>query len=289
MTSESLEPTADQPPDLRTIARALRLEGMTRPQIARSLSVSTWRVTELLAGEPARSPGLRARAKDDLHEKARELRGEGRTMPEIAEELGVSKASVSLWTSDLPKPPPREPGSHDFERIAAARRAQWEERLGEREQERRAVKSDAAADVGPVTERELILIGTALYWAEGSKDKPYDRREALTLINSDADVIRVYLRWLRLMGFENDDCSFGLSIHVTADVRSAERFWRGVVGDGGSWRRASLKRHRPESVRKNVGTGYHGCLVVYARLSRVAYQRMEGYWRGIVGALSGVV
>src|SRR5690242_13973665 len=99
------------PPDLRSLARALRLDGLTRPEIARDLGISTWRVTELLAGEPPRSPGLRTQAKDDLHERARELRLDGRTMPEIAEELGVSKASVSLWTRDLPKPPRREPGT----------------------------------------------------------------------------------------------------------------------------------------------------------------------------------
>jgi predicted transcriptional regulator len=289
MTAERMGSAADEPPDVRAIARTLRREGMTRAEIARSLSVSTWRVTELLAGEPPRSPGLRARAKDDLHQRARKLRADGRTMPEIAEELGVSKASVSLWTSDLPKPPPRVPGTYEFERIAAARRAQWQERLAVSDEERRAVKTVASGEIGQLTDRELLLVGTALYWAEGAKDKPYSRREALTFINSDTDVICVYLRWLRLMGFENDDCSFALSIHETADVESAERYWRSVVGPGGRWRKASLKRHRPESLRKNVGASYHGCLVIYARQSRRSYQRMEGYWRGIVEALSGVV
>jgi transcriptional regulator with XRE-family HTH domain len=283
-------PEHDEPHlDLPAIARNLRAEGMTRSQIARSLGVSTWRVTELLAGEPARHPGLRARAQDDLHARARELRAAGKTYDEIAEGLGVSKSSVSLWTRDLPKPPPRQPGTYEFERIAAARRAQWDERLAEREDERRAVKAVATEDVGALSERELLLIGTALYWAEGAKDKPYDRREALTLINSDPDVIRLHLRWLRLLSFSTDDCSFALSIHESADPDAATAYWRDVVGPGGRWRKPSLKRHNPSTVRKNVGEQYHGCLVVYARQSRSAYQRMEGYWRGIVDALSGVV
>src|ERR1700712_2816151 len=129
--------TNGEPSDLRELARTLRLEGMTREQIARSLAVSTWRVTELLAGETPRSPGLRARAKDDLRARARELREDGRTMPEIAEELGVSKASVSLWTRDLPKPP-RKP--YAFTRVAASWRAQWDAFLAEREAERQTGK-----------------------------------------------------------------------------------------------------------------------------------------------------
>jgi transcriptional regulator with XRE-family HTH domain len=273
------------PSDLRDLARELRLDGLTRAEIARDLGVSTWRVTELLAGEPPRSPGLRTQAKDDLHERARELRLDGWTMPDIAASLGVSKASVSLWTRDLPKPAAREQGSYHFERIAAARRARWDRYLQDREDERQSVKAVAAADVGPLSERELLLVGTALYWAEGAKDKPWDRREKLRLINSDPDVIRVYLRWLSLLGFHQEDYVFAVSIHESADVEAATDFWRSVVGEGGRWRKPSLKKHNPRTVRRNVNGDYHGCLVVEARQSRTAYQRMEGFWRGIVKAL----
>lgn len=281
------EHAADQPElDYPALARNLRAEGMTRSQIARSLAVSPWRVTELLAGEEARHPGLRTRAKDDLHARARELRAAGKTYDEIVMSLGVSKASVSLWTRDLPKPPPREPGTYDFERIKAMREARWAAYLAEREDERQAVKAVAARDVGELSERELLLIGVALYWAEGAKDKPYDRRERLQLINSDPDVIRLHLRWLTLIGVDREDWTFSLSIHESADIHAAETFWRSVVGEEGRWYKPTLKKHNPRSLRKNVGDDYHGCLVVYARQSRIHYQRMEGFWRGIVDALA---
>ncbi|MDQ1631985.1 MAG: hypothetical protein QOC80_1957, partial [Frankiaceae bacterium] len=275
----------DDEAQLRAVEQC-RTEGMTRAEIARSVNVSTWRVTELLARLPPVRPDLRVRAKDAEREKARELRFAGRTMPEIAEELGVSSASVSLWTRDLPKPE-RKPYEHD--RVAGARRARWDALLAAREGERASVKEAGCREVDDLTERELLLLGTALYWAEGSKSKPYRRKERLILINSDPDVIRVHMRWLRRLGFGTDDCSFSVSIHETADVEAAERYWREVVGPGGRWRKANLKRHRPETVRKNIGDSYHGCLVVQTRRSRVAYQRMEGLWRGIVEGLSGVV
>lgn len=267
-------------------AEHCRAEGMTRREIARSLGVSTWRVTELLARLPPVRPDLRARAEDAKRERARALRSAGRTMPEIAEELGVSKASVSLWTRDLPKP---ERKRYQHPRVSSARRARWDALLADRERERVVVQEAGRREADGLTDRELLILGTALYWAEGSKSKPYRRKERLSLINSDPDVIQVHMRWLRLLGFGTEDCSFSLSIHETADVEAAERYWRAVVGPGGRWRKATLKRHRPETVRKNIGAQYHGCLVVTTRQSRCAYQRMEGLWHGIVEALSGVV
>jgi hypothetical protein len=49
----SHDPTGVNPPlDEQHAARELRRAGLTRREIARSLGMSTWRVTELLAGEP---------------------------------------------------------------------------------------------------------------------------------------------------------------------------------------------------------------------------------------------
>lgn len=267
-------------------ARQCRAEGLTRAEIARSLGVSTWRVTELLSRLPPLRPDLRARAKDGKKAQARALRREGRTVPEIADEVGASTSSVSLWTRGMPKP---ERKVYAHPRVAAARHARWDALLADRERERAAVQEAGRREAEDLTDRELLLLGTALYWAEGSKSKPYRRRERLCFINSDPDVIRVHMRWLRLLGFGPQHCSFSLSIHETADVEAAERFWLEVIGPGGRWRKATIKRHRFETVRKNIGDSYHGCLVVRARQSRVAYQRMEGVWRGIVGDLSGVV
>jgi transcriptional regulator with XRE-family HTH domain len=263
---------------------------MTRSQIARSLEISTWRVTELLAGETPISPGLRARAKDDLRAQARELRAEGLTYDQIVQKLGVSKGSVSLWTRDLPHPPKREPGSYEFERVAAARRAQWEAVLAARDRERQANKKDAADFVGELSCRELLLVGAALYWAEGSKDKSYSRRKHLTFTNSDEHVIRVYLSWLSALHVKEERIGYRLSIHESADLISAHAYWSGVVGvPVAEFAKPNLKRHNPRTVRRNVGDQYHGCLVVRVLQSRAEYQRMAGLWHGIVEGSSGVV
>ena len=134
-----------------------------------------------------------------------------------------------------------------------------------------------------MSDRELLLIGVALYWAEGAKDKPYDRREHVTLINSDVQIIQLFVRWLNLMAVPETDRRYRLSIHASADVEAAHTFWSDVVGiPVTGFARPTIKHHQPKTVRLNTGADYHGCLVISVCKSRVLYQQIEGLLRGIV-------
>lgn len=198
--------------ELRSQALGLRDQGFDRAAIARSLAVSTWRVTELLAGAEPRHPRLRARAKDQERAKARRLRREGHRLEEIVQVLGVARSSVSLWVRDLSKP---EAGAYAVPRVKAARYVRWDALLAHRERERQTVMEAAHAEVGPVSDRERLLLGVVLYWAEGTKSKPWRRSESLIFTNSDADVIVLYLRWLSLLSVTID--------RITAPWRSTRR------------------------------------------------------------------
>jgi hypothetical protein len=143
------------------------------------------------------------------------------------------------------------------------------------------------AQIGSVSDRELLLIGVALYWAEGAKNKPWAVRDRVTFVNSDSSMIRVFLRWLELVGVPGDRCRFRLQIHRDADVSAAEEFWAGVVGlTVADLMRTSLKRHQPSRMRRNTGPGYQGCLTVDVLGSAELYRRIEGWWSAIsvVGA-----
>ncbi|MDF3293794.1 helix-turn-helix domain-containing protein [Streptomyces silvisoli] len=220
-------------------------------------------------------------AKHELRARAGELRLAGKTYDEIVAELGVSRSSVSLWVRDLPKPQPSP------ERTRRMRKAGWESYHRRQELLRGQVKAAATAEVGPMTDRELFLVGVGLYWAEGEKDKPHQLRERVTFVNSDPDVIRVYLAWLSLLGVEAERLRFRVMIHESADVAAAERYWADLAGVGvASLDKTTLKRHNPKTVRKNVGEGYRGCFVIRVLRSADLYRRVEGWWYGIVGGAS---
>lgn len=267
---------------LREQAVALRREGLSLRQIRDRLKVFNNEIlSRLVQGEPPPEWTKRPNAKDDLRDRARELRLQGLTYDQIELELGCSKSSISLWVRDLPKPEPRytEEERRDRMNTGLARRR------AAQDQERQETKRLAREEVGTLSDRELFLAGVALYWAEGSKDKPYRRTEVLQFINSDPNVITLYLRWLELLEVSRDRMHFRVAIHESADVSAAESFWSDVTGvPSTKFRRATLKKHNPKTTRKNTAGTYRGCLVIYVSKSADLYRRMEGAWCGIVEA-----
>ncbi|MGG2462543.1 hypothetical protein ACO0M4_22450 [Streptomyces sp. RGM 3693] len=265
---------------LRPQAVALRHAGLSRRQIRDRLHIHNNDVlNRLLEGVPVPEWTKRPNAKDDVRAQARELRKQGMTYDQIQLELGCSKSSISLWVRDLPKPE-RRPAS---EQARIAGRKRWDHELAVRDEERQRTKGAATAEVGAMSDRELLFAGAALYWAEGTKDKPYARREYVVFVNSDPGVIQVFLSWLRLLGVEPERLHYRVMIHVTADVAAAERYWAGLVGvDVSALQKTTIKKHNPKTVRKNTGEGYYGCLVIRVLQSADLYRRIEGWWYGIV-------
>ncbi|WP_329272810.1 hypothetical protein [Streptomyces sp. NBC_01451] len=265
---------------LRERALALRREGLSIRQIRDELQVHNKDVLQrLVKGEPPPEWTKRPRAKDDLRERARELRKQGWTYNRIQAELGCSKSSVSLWVRDLPHQEPKCTPAEQRERMdAGLARLQ-----ASRQQEREATKQAAATAVGELSDRELFLTGVALYWAEGTKDKPHTRRECVEFVNSDPGMISVFLAWLDLLEVSRERLHCRVMIHESADVAAAEHHWAGLIGiDPSTLGRTILKKHNPSTVRKNTGDSYRGCLGIRVRQGADLYRRIEGAWYGIV-------
>ncbi|MFJ5026917.1 hypothetical protein ACIQB5_02255 [Streptomyces sp. NPDC088560] len=267
---------------LRQRAVALRRAGLSRRQIRDRLHVDNNDIlNRLLEGEPPPDWTKRPNAKDDLRDRARELRLQGWTYDQIQVELGCSKSSISLWVRDLPKPERHEP----TQQAKLAARKRWEHELAVRDEERQQTKAAAASEIGTMSTRELFIAGVAVYWAEGTKDKPHARRERVTFVNSDPNMIRLFLAWLDLLQVERERIRFHLMIHESADIEAAEQYWAGVVqADLSTFGKTTVKRHNPKTVRKNTGDNYRGCLALTVRQSAELYRRIEGAWYGIVGA-----
>ena len=273
----------------RTQAIALRRSGRSRREIKEILGItSNATLDKLLAGEPPPEWTRRPRARDDLRAKARRLREQGLDYNRIAAELGVSKSSVSLWVRDLPRPE-RLSYEECCKRVAEGVRRYWEAERPVREAKREAARAAAAAEIGALTQRELLIAGAIAYWCEGAKNKPYHRHDRVSFTNSDPALIMLFLRFLDAAGIGRNLIVYRVHIHETADVTGAERFWLDVTGaEPAQFRRPTLKRHHPQTARKNVGADYRGCLRVEVRRSVVLYRRIEGWARAaMTGADDG--
>ncbi len=268
--------------ELREQARQLRREGLSVAQIAERLGGRSKKtIQDWVFGVPPPEWTRRPLAKDAERARARELRLEGLTYGEIADALGVSKSSISLWTRDLPHPPKSE--RHDARHAGAKRYYELRRRRVhiERQNEKRAW----ADEIGPLSDRELLIAGAVAYWAEGSKSKPWRPSERVTFVNSDPGMIRLFMTYLEMLGVVPERLRLRIHIHESADVAAASRYWSEILQRPVSeFQRPTLKRHSPSTNRKNVGVDYHGCLSVCVLRSAALYRRIEGTWWAVRAA-----
>ncbi len=137
--------------------------------------------------------GCRGKVEQQNH--ARDLRAQGWTLSEICEEVGCSKSSASLWCRDVVM---------DIEVLERRRRARYlagnegARQRGPNARQRRKeceideLRAHGVAEVGELSERDLLIAGAALYAGEGSK-----RDGCVSFANSDPRMILVFLAWLR--------------------------------------------------------------------------------------------
>lgn len=269
----------------RLRARELRLAGWSRAQIAREVGIRNQRTLQRwLHGVPVPAWTSRSNAKDDLRDDAVKLRREGQTYAEIRRVLGVSKSSLSLWLRDVYL-------TAEQRHVLESKYATAPQRRGATNRARRAaaralLRATAADEIAALSRRELFLIGSILYWAEGAKAKSWRPSQCVSFINSDPGLVRLFLAWLNLVGVEADRLSFRLSIHESADLLESERYWRGVICQPDArFMRPQLKKHVPTTNRRNVGAEYRGCLIIRVSRSTELYRRIEGWVDGIVSSL----
>ena len=132
-------------------------------------------------------------------------------------------------------------------RSAEGSRTYWEAERPAREARREAIRDAAAAEIGALTTREVILAGAIAHWCEGSKSKPYRRSQGVEFINGDPSVILFFLRFLSA---------------ATEDAQSG-------------------------TLRKNVGDDYHGCLRINVSRSADLYRKIDGWARAaMAGAVA---
>ncbi|MCY7366125.1 MAG: hypothetical protein LH469_12555 [Frankiaceae bacterium] len=280
--------------DVREVARQLRVAGGTYDAIALELGVSKSTLSLWLRDLP-HLPGSAAAVPlpatpgpqgdvDMRRQAARELREGGLLLKEIAERLGLSIKTVSLYVRGMPwVARSRHGGGSDHVRAMAE--ARWATHRRERDAAAQQRKLDAGREVGELDDRTLLLLGAVAYWCEGSKSKPWRPQGKWVFINSDPMLMRLMVRWLRLVDVPPERWVVRIQIHETGDLLAAEAYWRHVLGlPDLVFGKEAIKRHRPLTNRKNVGSDYHGCVSIYVRRGAELLQEVEGW---MVGALMG--
>ena len=215
------------------------------------------------------------------------LRRQGKSRRQIKEILGIGNSTLNQLLRGEPLPPERAgPGYAESRRRAAEGvRRYWAAEHAAREAVRVAISTAAAAQVGELTDREILIAGAVAYWCEGAKSKPYRVDEYVRFINSDPALIRLFLRFLDKSGVSRERVRYRVLIHESADVEAATRYWASVTAAAPhQFNRPVLKRHTPRTSRPNGNVDYHGCLHVSVVKSSGLYRDVSGWARGVMTA-----
>ena len=208
-------------------------------------------------------------------EKAIYLRQNGKSIKTIAKILSVSKGTVSVWCKDVKLTQKqinrlRESmvkGSYAG-RMAGAT-IQHERRIG-REKEGELIGINK---IGNLSQRDLLIAITALYWGEGSK-----KNREFFLSNSDPEMIRFLIRALRVLwGIKKDRIGLTVGLNKIHKKRDddVKDYWAAVTGiSKDKFRKTIFIRAKNKKNYKNFLTHYGTLRVRISKSSEIYYQMM---------------
>jgi AcrR family transcriptional regulator len=213
---------------------------------------------------------------------ARKLRRDGLSVREIERRVGVSRSSVSLWVRDIELTVEQRAelaawnGRHPRQLAGAQRlRASYRAiRVGYQEEGRALARRGDPA----------FAAGCMLYWAEGGK-----RRNAALLTNSDPEVLRFFVAFLRRY-FDVTDDELSVYCNLFADhlprQGEVEQFWLDTLElPRSSLRKSQVNVYSKYSQKKRCNKLPYGTSRVVVHRTRVvqaiygAIQEIGGFDR----------
>lgn len=136
--------------------------------------------------------------------KAYKLRIRGRSYGEIARLLGIPRSTLSSWFSGLilPQEARDRLKKRIYEKSIKALIKRNAEQTYLAEKRAKQIRYASKSEVGRTSKRDLLIVGIALYWAEGYKKPKFKNGKIrmghpVSLTNSDPNLIKLFLRFLR--------------------------------------------------------------------------------------------
>ncbi|TSC56915.1 MAG: Resolvase helix-turn-helix protein [Parcubacteria group bacterium Greene0714_21] len=171
-------------------------------------------------------------------EKALSLRLQGYSYNEITTKLGIPKATLSGWFTGLvlsEKAHARiQRRVHEGSLRGLIKKNQLQTHLAQ--QQAKQIRKDAKLVIKKLSQRELLLIGTALYWGEGykkpiiknGKERTYHK---ISLSNTDPILVKVFLEFLKnILKIPESRVRAGVRIFKHTNEQTALKYWQEITG-----------------------------------------------------------
>ena len=171
-------------------------------------------------------------------EQAMALRLQGYSYNEINEKLGIPKATLSGWFTGIVLSPAAQ--NRIKKRVQAKsiagliKRNKLQTHLARKKSSE--IRIAARGRIKKLSPYELLLVGTALYWAEGYK-KPMVRNgqertyHAISFTNADPVMVKIFIKFLKnILNIPNDKIQASLRIFKHINEKEALNYWQKITG-----------------------------------------------------------
>lgn len=146
--------------------------------------------------------------------KIKELRETGHSIPEISRECNISKSTALRYAKNTKIKPQYK------ERWLMRRNAS--KIISEKNWESAKIKAEKALD--SLENKDLALLISALYWAEGAK-------KDFSFLNSDSRMIKVFIYVLRkVFSIKNTDIKISIRTYEDLNKNKCLMYWSKVTG-----------------------------------------------------------
>ncbi|MCX6719820.1 MAG: hypothetical protein NTV36_01805 [Candidatus Staskawiczbacteria bacterium] len=211
---------------------------------------------------------------------ATNLRKCGKSYNEISKILGTPKSTLSLWLKNIEMPPEvrkklwDESKQRQSDNITAFNK----KRAETAQKKAQEIQKYSAGMIHDLSKKELMLVGTALYWAEGFKKT----RWILAFSNSDPLMVRVIMKFFReTCDVPEEKIRGSVQIHPNVTPEQAVNYWSKITEIPQNQFSKCYTRLTPSSKQKRpYNTLPYGTLRISVYDSKIA-NKVKGWIQGI--------
>lgn len=209
---------------------------------------------------------------------AENLRRQGLSLSEIRKQIPVAKSSLSLWLREVTLTTEQQERLQKL--TTKGQKAGAEARHNQRLARLEKLKASVQKETNTLFEKPFFLLGLALYWAEGTKQKPWSLSGRVKFINSDPNLILLMRRWLvEYCGISVSDMTYRLYVHINTNTKHAQKKWAQLLGVAASSIPMSLKKHQIK--RRYRHNNYIGLICLTVKRSTWLNRRIDLWTKAV--------
>ena|SRR5687767_9467957 len=139
---------------------------------------------------------------------------------QIKKLVPVARSTLSVWLRKYPLSEERIRELRDKSEVRIERCRETKRR--KRQERFLGYKAEEKLRIGTLTDRDLMMLGLALYWGEGGKVS----RGQLSISNTDPGMMKVVVAWLkRVLNVEISQMSVRVQMYKDMDIDQVRSFW----------------------------------------------------------------